>query len=101
MSAEPADSDTIALALAGHVERDLDARMTDSQDESVRAKPDHSVVALERINDQLERMARGRRLSREDELGKKFITTWWTFLDQSKGELPGADLLAEGSDVQM
>jgi hypothetical protein len=101
MSAEPADSDTIALALAGHIERELDAKMTDAQGETVKAKLDQSVVALERINDQLERMSKGRHLSREDELGKRFITTWWTFLDQNKGELPGADLLAEGSDVQM
>ena len=42
--------------------------------------------ALRNINDQLKRLARKRDISREDQMGKRLITTWWTFLN--RGDLP-------------
>lgn len=99
-----ADPNLIAAELSEHMKAELAKRVSTAEDggESLQEKLDHSVVALRRINDHLKTLARKRNLSREDEMGKRLITTWWTFLDNNSQDLPGVQVVeneAAGSEA--
>ena len=72
----------IAADLATLIEKELGKRISEQPEETLSAKLDQSLIALKNINTELERMSKGKRVTREDELGKKLITTWWTFLNR-------------------
>jgi hypothetical protein len=73
----------IAADLSTLIEKELGKRISEVPEETLSAKLDNSLVALQNINTELERMAkRGKRDTRQDDLGRKLITTWWTFLNR-------------------
>jgi hypothetical protein len=73
----------IAADLSTLIEQELGKRLNDQPEETLSAKLDNSLVALQNINSELQRMAKsGKRETRQDDLGRKLITTWWTFLNR-------------------
>lgn len=72
----------IAADLASLIEKELGKRISEQPEETLAAKLEKSLVALKNINTELERMSNAKRVTREDELGRKLITTWWTFLNR-------------------
>jgi hypothetical protein len=72
----------IAADLATLIEKELGKRISEQPEETLSAKLEHSLTALKNINTELERLSNAQRASREDELGRKLITTWWTFLNR-------------------
>lgn len=86
VSGEEIDTGAIAKRLSKYVSSELGSRLNDVPEETLRQKLDESMKALRNINDQLKRLARKRDISREDQMGKRLITTWWTFLN--RGDLP-------------
>ncbi len=72
----------IAADLSTLIEKELGKRISEVPEETLAAKLDKSLVALKNINTELQRLSKAKRVSREDELGRKLITTWWTFLNR-------------------
>ena len=72
----------IAGDLATLIEKELGKRLSEQPEETLSAKLEKSLVALKNINTELERMSNAKRTTREDDLGRKLITTWWTFLNR-------------------
>ena len=72
----------VARDLAALIEKELGKRISEQPEETLSAKLEQSLVALKNINSELERMSNAKRTTRQDELGKKLITTWWTFLNR-------------------
>lgn len=84
--------DKIAAGLNGLIEGELGRRMNDRPEESVGTKLDESLNALKNINRHLGELAHKKKTTREEDLGRKLITTWWTFLNQSE---PQGDAAAQ------
>ena len=72
----------IAAGLSSLIEKELGKRISESPEETLSAKLDQSLAALTNINVELDRLSKGKKGSRQDELGRKLITTWWTFLNR-------------------
>ena len=77
--------DVISQNLSKTLDAELGNRITDTPRESLANKLDDSVVALRNINRKLQSMSKQGKLTRKEELGRKLITTWWTFLNRSDG----------------
>jgi hypothetical protein len=85
-TAEPAfyERDRVVEGLNGFIEVELGRRMTESPEESLGTKLKESLNALNNINLRLQELAAKRKLDRKEELGKRLITTWWTFLNREQ-----------------
>lgn len=90
-----ADEDSLAMRLNDLIQVELEKKVVDESGESLQSKLDQSAVALRRINTKLQDLARQKNLTRQQELGKRLITTWWTFLERNRGDLPAGQLLME------
>lgn len=65
------------------VSRELEKKTSDQPVETVGYKLDRSATALRNIDARLKQLASGERLSRQDELGRRFIGMWWQSLRRS------------------
>ncbi len=77
--------DRISENLGKTIDAELANRITESPEESLATKLDESVNALHNINRKLGELSRKKKLSRKEELGRKLITTWWTYLNRNDG----------------
>ncbi len=75
--------DLITTKLTAQIKSEMARRMNDRPEETAGTKIRESLNALHNINDRLKAMAGQKSMSRKDELGKKLITTWWTFLNRA------------------
>jgi hypothetical protein len=62
-------------------EKQLDAAAADVLGGELTA----SAQTLNKLNTRLKSLATRKQLTRQDELGKQLVTTWWTFLDRNHG----------------
>lgn len=69
------------------------AALDDVAASHITERLDQAGGTLKSIDARLAAMANGRGGSRQDELGRRLITTWWTFLD--RGQPKGRPALAE------
>ena len=89
--------DLITAKLTKQIEAELAKRMNDRPEETAGTKIRESLNALHNINDRLKGMAGQKSLSRKDELGKKLITTWWTFLNRADPIVSAEDAMLNKS----
>jgi len=87
--------DLISANLTKTIDAELANRITDSPVESLASKLDESVNALHNINRKLNDLSGKKSLTRKEELGRKLITTWWTFLNRSDGPDSAQDKLLD------
>ena len=81
--------------LVAHLAQELPKHLDNAPEGSVQHKLSQSAQALEQIDQRLKALASHHAPSEEDELGKRLITTWWTFLQRNSQDLAGGDLLDE------
>ena len=78
-----------AAALADHTSDCLEAEYAKQLDASAAeilgGELTASADTLHKLNGKLKSLASTKKLSRQDELGKQLVTTWWTFLDRNHG----------------
>jgi hypothetical protein len=87
--------DTISEQLSKTIDAQLATRITETPVESLATKLDESVNALHNINQKLNELSGKKKLTRKEELGRKLITTWWTFLNRSDGPESAQDKLLD------
>jgi hypothetical protein len=83
---------TIADATVACFKDRYDAQLDKGAEAILGGELTASAKALNNLNSQLKGLASRSKLSREDELGKQLVTTWWTFLDRNHPELAAPDL---------
>lgn len=80
-----------AAHLATVIEAQLQNELSTSSKPAMAEKLAETSSTLKHINSELVAMAGTRKLNREDELGRRLITTWWTFLDRGRAPIPGEE----------
>jgi hypothetical protein len=83
-----------ASQLATFIEAQLPNALSTHGRQAIDARLAETGSTLKQINGELIAMAGTNKLSREDELGRKLITTWWTFLDRGRVPAPGEEPVA-------
>jgi hypothetical protein len=78
--------------MIGCVHERYDAHLDAATESVLGGKLSASAQALDRLNAELKSLATRRNLSRQDEIGKQLVTTWWSFLDRNHPELSAKDL---------
>jgi hypothetical protein len=89
------DAATTGDQLAAHLTDELHKELDAAPDDSVQHKLSQSAEALTQIDARLKALATQHSPSEEDALGKRLITTWWTFLQRNSEDLAGGDLIDE------
>jgi hypothetical protein len=84
-------ADRLSLAIEAQMGPQLDAVAK----EGVQKRLEASGETLKHINAELIAMAARPSADREGEMGKKLITTWWSFLDRGRPKEPNAPMAAE------
>lgn len=100
-TAEPGfyTADRITDKLTKQIEVELAKRMNDRPEETAGSKIRESLHALHNINDRLQQIAETKNLSRKDALGKKLITTWWTFLNRSDTHASATEAMLDQAKI--
>jgi hypothetical protein len=88
----PVTGEELSSFVAANYAMTLDSATEDA----LRQRFEQTGGTLKAIDARLALMATNKGASREHELGRRLITTWWTFLDRGQGAKPGA-ALAESS----
>ena len=60
--------------------------------DGVKQRLDASGETLKHINEELVAMAQRPAADREGEMGKRLITTWWSFLDRGRPQVPNEQM---------
>lgn len=81
-----------AVAFTTFVDANYAAALDATAQDELQKILDESGGTLKHIDARLAALAKGRDASREDELGKRLITTWWTFLDRGRPDRDAAAL---------
>lgn len=89
------EPDAIAQELSAAIDVQLAKKLNDRPEESVALKLKESVTALQNINRHLKSMASSKKLGKRDELGKKLITTWWSFLNRHESSATATDKMLD------
>lgn len=90
--------DALATAASTYVTAQLGKRLDESSKAELGDKLAQSHDMLLSVNKRLKDMS-GKSQSREDELAKRMITTWWSFLQQNRGEVPAGALTLPGGKL--
>jgi hypothetical protein len=78
-----------AARLSAHVDADLGNQLDVVAKDNVKQRLDHTGETLKRINTELSMLAHQSRGDHDSEMGRRLITTWWTFLDRGRPKPEG------------
>ena len=78
-----------ASRLATHVDADLGNQLNVLAKDAVQERLAHSGETLKHINAELTVLAHQPHGNHDSEMGRRLITTWWTFLDRGRPKLEG------------
>ena len=98
----PATADAVATQASAFMTAQLGKHLNESSKDALGSKAAESADMLVEVNKRLKELS-GKSKTREEELAKRLITTWWSFLQQNRGDigdlpqgaltLPGGKLL--------
>jgi hypothetical protein len=93
MAKEGALSDPDYLAaFQAKLVKDMKSRSRKAGGTEISSELKQSVAALNDITGKLKALAKKRKLSEEEAVISRFISTWWTFLDSEKDEMSKSDV---------
>ena len=93
MAKEGALSDAEYLAsFEAKLVKDMKSRAKKAGKDGISSELKQSVTALNDITAKLKGLAKKRKLSEEEEVMSRFISTWWTFLDSEKDQMSKGDV---------
>ena len=85
------DPDSLA-AFQARLVKDMKSRSEKAGGDEIGSELKKSVAALNDITARLKGLAGKRKLSEEEAVISRFVSTWWTFLDSEKDELSKGDV---------
>ncbi len=86
------DPAAFATRLSAHMEAQMSLQLDDVAKDGVKLRLDASGETLKHINEELVAMAQRPATDREGEMGKRLITTWWSFLDRGRPQVPNEQM---------
>lgn len=83
------DAAVLATRLSAHVEATLGTQLDVVAKAGVQERLDKTAQTLKHINAELVALAQRPTVDRQGEMGKRLITTWWSFVDSGRTDHPG------------
>jgi hypothetical protein len=83
------DPALLATRLSAHIEATLGTQLDTLAKAGVQARLDKTAQTLKHINNELVSLAQRPSADRQGQMGKRLITTWWSFVDSGRSNEPG------------